>query len=161
MSSDYYLTTTAKNLRSPVQQGFRGLSPYGEIQSGVPTRKKTPFCVSFFVLVRFCSAKPVACGRVTEREWGNPSKVPPSQSPFLAVCRSADNKTCGQTQKSHSRQGMAFLRAEGGSIPRKITGHTLQAAQDDDTIPFTENKSVRSRRSRRPVMTRRQRFRVR
>lgn len=73
----------------------------------------------------------------------------------------ADNKTCGQSPKSHSRQGMAFLRAEGGSIPQKITGHTLQAAQDDDTIPFTENKSVRSRRSHRPVMTRRQRFRVR
>ena len=27
----------------------------------------------------------VARGRVIEREWGNPSKVPPSHSPFLAV----------------------------------------------------------------------------
>ena len=33
----------------------------------------------------FCYAKVVTCGRVIEREWGNPSKVPPSHSPFLAV----------------------------------------------------------------------------
>ena len=37
----------------------------------------------------------VARGRVIEREWGNPSKVPPSHSPFLAMCGSTDNKTCG------------------------------------------------------------------
>ena len=49
----------------------------------------------------FCYAKVVACGRVIEREWGNPSKVPPSHSPFLAVGGSADNKTCGQSQKHH------------------------------------------------------------
>jgi hypothetical protein len=47
----------------------------------------------------FCYAKVTACGRVIEREWGNPSKVPPSHSPFLAVGGSADNKTCGQSQK--------------------------------------------------------------
>ena len=55
-------------------------------------------CLSFLVQ-HFCYAKVVACGRVTEREWGNPSKVPPSHSPFLAVGGSADNKTCGQSQK--------------------------------------------------------------
>ena len=41
-------------------------------------------CLSFLEQ-HFCYAKVVACGRVTEREWGNPSKVPPSHSPFLAV----------------------------------------------------------------------------
>ena len=43
----------------------------------------------------FCCAKSVACGRVIEREWRNPSKVPPSHSPFLAICEGANNKTCG------------------------------------------------------------------
>ena len=52
-------------------------------------------CLSFLEQ-HFCYAKVVACGRVTEREWGNPSKVPPSHSPFLAMCGSADSKTCGQ-----------------------------------------------------------------
>ena len=51
--------------------------------------------VSFLLVRYFCFAKVVACGRVTERERGNPSKVPPSHSPFLAMCGSADNKTCG------------------------------------------------------------------
>ena len=37
--------------------------------------------------------------RVIEREWVNPSKVPPSHSPFLAMCRGADNKICTQSQK--------------------------------------------------------------
>ena len=55
-------------------------------------------CLSFLEQ-HFCYAKVVACGRVIEREWGNPSKVPPSHSPFLAVGGSADNKTCGQSQK--------------------------------------------------------------
>ena len=56
-------------------------------------------CLSFLEQ-HFCCAKVVACGRVIERERGNPSKVPPSHSPFLAMCGSADNKTCGQSHKS-------------------------------------------------------------
>ena len=51
-------------------------------------------CLSFLEQ-HFCYAKVVACGRVIEREWGNPSKVPPSHAPFLAMCGSTDNKTCG------------------------------------------------------------------
>ena len=66
-------------------------------------------CLSFLVQ-HFCYAKVVACGRVTEREWGNPSKVPPSHSPFLAVGGSADNKTCGQSQKKRDiRKDVSFL----------------------------------------------------
>ena len=59
--------------------------------------------------LHFCYAKVVACGRVTEREWGNPSKVPPSHSPFLAVGGSADNKTCGQPQNPIRQDGVFFL----------------------------------------------------
>ena len=57
---------------------------------------------------RLCCAKSVACGRVIERERGNPSKVPPSHSPFLAVGGSADNKTCGQSQKETPSGRMVF-----------------------------------------------------
>ena len=38
-------------------------------------------CLSFLEQ-HFCCAKVVACGRVIERERGNPSKVPPSHSPL-------------------------------------------------------------------------------
>jgi hypothetical protein len=39
-----------------------------------------------FLEQHFCYAKVVACGRVIEREWGNPSKVPsPRQVPPLRV----------------------------------------------------------------------------
>ena len=57
----------------------------------------------------FCCAKVLACGRVTEREWGNPSKVPPSHSPFLAICEGANNKTCGQLQKEKPPFGWFFF----------------------------------------------------
>ena len=61
------------------------------------SKKKDPIRQDgvFFLEQHFCYAKVVACGRVIERERGNPSKVPPSHSPFLAMCGSADNKTCG------------------------------------------------------------------
>ena len=65
-------------------------------------------CLSFLEQ-HFCYAKVVACGRVIEREWGNPSKVPPSHSPFLAVGGSEDNKTCGQSQKEAPSARMVFL----------------------------------------------------
>ena len=74
------------------------------------TRRDTHLCVSSFLELHFCYAKVVACGRVIEREWGNPSKVPPSHSPFLAVGGSADNKTCGQSQKKRDiRKDVSFL----------------------------------------------------
>ena len=71
---------------------------------------------------RFCCAKSVACGRVTEREWGNPSKVPPSHSPFLAMCGSATAKPVGSHKKKHHPDRMVFLfgmpRAGWNSLPR-------------------------------------------
>ena len=41
-------------------------------------------CLSFLEQ-HFCYAKVVACGQVIEREWGNPSKVPPSHSLRVAL----------------------------------------------------------------------------
>ena len=64
-------------------------------------------CLSFLER-HFCCAKVIACGRMIEREWGNPSKVPPSHSPFLAVCGSANNKACGQSHKETPFVRMVF-----------------------------------------------------
>ena len=90
----------------------------------VPCSKKERHpcgCLSFLEQ-HFCYAKVVACGRVIEREWGNPSKVPPSHSPFLAMCRGADNKICTQSQKKHHPSGWCFLfgmsRAGANTLPR-------------------------------------------
>ena len=84
--------------------------------------REHPSCVSSFLKLHFCYAKVVACGRVIEREWGNPSKVPPSHSPFLAMCRGADNKICTQSQKKHYLSGGCFLfgipRAGANTLPR-------------------------------------------
>ena len=73
-------------------------------------------CLSFLEQ-HFCYAKVVACGRVTEREWGNPSKVPPSHSPFLAVGGSADNKTCGQ---SHKKRTTHSATPDRGTLKRVL-----------------------------------------
>ena len=85
-------------------------------------KEKPPKGWFFFLERRFCCAKSVACGRVIEREWGNPSKVPPSHSPFLAVGGSAGNKTCGQSQNETPSVRMVFLfgmpRAGWDSLPR-------------------------------------------
>ena len=71
-------------------------------------KERHPYGCLSFLEQHFCYAKVVACGRVIEREWGNPSKVPPSHSPFLAVGGSADNKTCGQSQKETPSVRMVF-----------------------------------------------------
>ena len=55
---------------------------------------------------------------VIEREWGNPSKVPSSHSPFLAVGRSADNKTCGQSKKHHPIGWCFFVCASALTVAR-------------------------------------------
>ena len=76
-------------------------------------KKDTHTGVFLFLERRFCAAKSVACGRVIEREWGNPSKVSPSHSPFLAVGGSA--LIC-------LRRGyFLFLAKEG--VPRSGAGH--------------------------------------
>ena len=98
---------------------------YGRAGSSPASRTKKERhphgCLSFLEL-HFCYAKVVACGRVIEREWVNPSKVPPSHSPFLAMCRGADNKICTQSQKKHYLSGGCFLfgipRADANSLPR-------------------------------------------
>ena len=48
----------------------------------------------------FCFAKVLACGRVTERERGNPLRFPPSHSPFLAIGRGEGTKPVGNHTKA-------------------------------------------------------------
>ena len=64
-------------------------------------KRKTPMrgCLSFLEQ-HFCCAKVVACGRVIEREWGNPHRFPPHTPPSLQYTEGADNKTCGQSQNT-------------------------------------------------------------
>ena len=89
------------------------------------TNKKRHTFVCLFLLARhFCFAKVVACERVTEREGGNPSKVPPTL-PLLLVYRIADNKAYGQSQKGTTiffRNCRSFQRGEKVFSPRC---HTL------------------------------------
>ena len=99
-------STCAKRVKSRGEAGFlRMAMPFAgcrEASSSLVARSKKerhPHGCLSFLEQHFCYAKVTACGRVIEREWGNPSKVPPSHSPFLAVGGSADNKTCGQSQK--------------------------------------------------------------
>ena len=87
-------------------------------------------CLSFLEQ-HFCYAKVVACGRVTEREWGNPSKVPPSHSPFLAVGGSADNKTCGQSQKEAPSLRMVLLFVCSAALLLLLPAETQAAIKKD------------------------------
>ena len=87
-------------------------------------------CLSFLEQ-HFCYAKVTACGRVIEREWGNPSKVPPSHSPFLAVGGSADNKTCGQSQKETPPIRVVFLFTCSAALLLLLPAETQAAIKKD------------------------------
>ena len=54
-------------------------------ESRRPHQKKRDILldVSFLLVRHFCFAKVVACGRVTERERGNPLRFPPHTPPSL------------------------------------------------------------------------------
>ena len=56
-----------------------------EFEPRRPLQKETPSVrmVFSFWSGRFCCAKSVACGRVIEREWGNPQRFPPHTPPSL------------------------------------------------------------------------------
>ena len=71
---------------------------------------------------RFCCAKSVACGRVIEREWGNPQRFPPHTPPSLRYARVRTTKPEGNHRKKHHPSGWCFLfgmpRAGLNSLPR-------------------------------------------
>ena len=79
---------------------------------------------------RFCCAKSVACGRVIEREWGNPQRFPPHTPPSLRYARVRTTKPVGNHKTKHHPDRMVFLfgmpRAGGNTLPRpaRISGRT-------------------------------------
>ena len=74
----------------------------------ITTRKKARFCVSFFVLVRFCSAKPVACGRVTERARETRLRFPLHTFPSLRYAGVRTTKVVGNHNKKKTRGSVSF-----------------------------------------------------
>ena len=75
----------------------------------ITTRKKTRFCVSFFVLVRFCSAKPVACGRVTERARETRLRFPLHTFPSLRYAGVRTTKVVGNHNTKKTRFCVSFF----------------------------------------------------
>ena len=63
---------------------------------------------------RFCCAKSVACGRVIEREWGNPQRFPPHTPPSLRYARVRTTKPEGNhKKKNHPLGGFSFWNVAG------------------------------------------------
>ena len=69
---------------------------------------------------RFCCAKSVACGRVIEREWGNPQRFPPHTPPSLRYARVRTTKPEGNHKKKNHPLGgfLGMPRAGWNSLPR-------------------------------------------
>ena len=80
-------------------------------------------CLSFLEQ-HFCYAKVVACGRVIEREWGNPQRFPPHTPPSLRYARVRTTKPEGNHKKKHHPSGWCFLfgmsRAGLNLLPRPV-----------------------------------------
>ena len=95
---------------------------YGRAGSSPASRTKKERhphgCLSFLVQ-HFCYAKVVACGRVTEREWGNPSKVPPSHSPSLRWAGVQTTKHVGSHKRKETSERMSLFFWCGDFAARK------------------------------------------
>ena len=116
---------------------------YGRAGSSPASRTKKERhphgCLSFLVQ-HFCYAKVVACGRVTEREWGNPSKVsPPHTPPSLRWAGVQTTKHVGSHKRKETSERMSLffwcgdsfgaailLRENQGRQRRPLTWHPLR-----------------------------------
>ena len=82
----------------------------------------------------FCCAKSVACGRVIEREWGNPQRFPPHTPPSLRYARVRTTKPVGNHKKKHHPDRMVFLfgmpRAGWNSLPRPARSASNRSVGD-------------------------------
>ena len=88
----------------------------------------------------FCCAKSVACGRVIEREWGNPQRFPPHTPPSLRYARVRTTKPEGNhKKKNHPLGGFSFWNAAG-----RVELAASTCAQRGEPLR-------RGRRPRRPV----------
>ena len=90
--------------------------------SPAPKKYDHPLGGRIFLERRFCCAKSVACGRVIEREWGNPQRFPPHTPPSLRYARVRTTKPESNHKKKHHPSGWGFVfgmpRAGLNSLPR-------------------------------------------
>ena len=92
----------------------------------------------------FCCAKSVACGRVIEREWGNPQRFPPHTPPSLRYARVRTTKPVGNHKKNtpSDRMGYSFWnvpRAGWNSLPqpaRSASNSEVKAGLLRMALPF-------------------------
>ena len=75
-------------------------------------RRDTRSCASSFLVRHFCCAKVVACGRMTEREWGNPQRFPPHTLPSLRYVEVRTTKPVGNHRKATLKGGFSFWRGQ-------------------------------------------------
>ena len=72
-----------------------------------------------FLVRRFCCAKSVACGRVIEREWGNPQRFPPHTPPSLRYARVRTTKPEGNHKRKETSFRMSLFFWCGDFAARK------------------------------------------
>ena len=72
-------------------------------------RRDTRMCVSSFLERHFCCAKVIACGRMIEREWGNPQRFPPHTPPSLRWAGVQTTEPVDNHKKKHHPSGWCFL----------------------------------------------------
>ena len=123
-------STCAKRVKSRGEAGLlrmataiRGM-PGSEFEPRRPLQKRrdTRMGVSSFLERHFCCAKVIACGRMIEREWGNPQRFPPHTPPSLRWAGVRTTKPVGNHKKKHHPSGWCFLfgmsRAGLNLLPR-------------------------------------------
>ena len=108
-------STCAQRVKFRGEAGFlRMAMPFAgcrEASSSLVARSKKERhphgCLSFLER-RFCCAKSVACGRVIEREWGNPQRFPPHTPPSLRWAGVRATKPVGNHKNKTPSEGMGF-----------------------------------------------------
>ena len=89
----------------------------------------------FFFGAALLLCKSAACGRMTEREWGNPQRFPPHTPPSLRYVEVRTTKPVGSHKKRDARgrlffeQGIRYRRVkkEGG---RRASAPSEEKKQD-------------------------------
>ena len=99
----------------------------------------------FFLEQHFCCAKVVACGRVIEREWGNPSKVPPLTLPLPCDGRECRQQNLWTITKITTYSSGDLFRFLPGAHRRVSRLPAAAAAGSRDTSPKPP-RFIRSRR---------------
>ena len=112
---------TARFLSKPLLPTLSGISqhdtksPCDNSSPASRTKKYDhPLGGRIFLERRFCCAKSVACGRVIEREWGNPQRFPPHTPPSLRYARVRTTKPEGNHKAKETSVRMSLLFWRGG-----------------------------------------------